>query len=53
MYFFIFFWDGKGDLINNVILFNISDSIIDVFVNKLKYLMKFGEKLMVNGFIDL
>lgn len=45
MLFFILFLDGKGDLINNVIIYNISDNIIEVFVLKLKYLIKFGENI--------
>lgn len=52
MYFPTFFRDGKGDPTNNATLLNTSDSITDAFANKLKHLMKFGEKLMVNGFTD-
>lgn len=45
MLFFILFLDGKGDLINNVIMYDIVDNIIEVFVIKLKYLIKFGENI--------
>lgn len=38
------FPDGKGDPTNNATLLNTSDSVTDAFANKLKHLMKFGEK---------
>jgi len=38
------FPDDKGDPTNNATLLNTSDSVTDAFANKLKHLMKFGEK---------
>lgn len=47
------FPDGKGDPTNNATLLNTSDSVTDAFANKLKHLMKFGEKKMENGYTGL
>lgn len=41
------FPDDKGDPTNNATLLNASNSITDAFANKLKHLVKFGEK--ING----
>ena len=37
--------DGKGDPTNSAILIDSSGSITEAFANKLKHLMKFGEKI--------
>ena len=39
------FPDGKGDPTNNAILLDTSDSVTEAFANKLKHLIKFGEKI--------
>jgi hypothetical protein len=46
--------DGKGDPTNNAILLDTGKSSTEAFANKLKHLLKFGEKIIVtSGFTNL